>query len=239
MEQLRLVLADSHNLMRQGLRALLETFPEFTIVGEVANGVAAVDLIECETPDVALIDFNLPDLNGLDVITQVKNRAIKTSIIIFSIHDDVVYARRALERGARSYLLKDSELEEIVYAIHRVAEGKLYLNPLFSNSVLDAMLHPNDYLASQDGLTIRERQVLQMISDGVTNARIAALLVISKRTVETHRANVMRKLNVKSQAELVRVAIQQGLVSSAYGQTQGEQERNRKNDPSHCQHPEL
>lgn len=215
MKNLRLLLADSHNLIRQCLCALLEAIPEFTIVGEAADGVSAVNLIEQELPDIALVDLNLPNMNGLDVIVSITQRAIKTDIIILSIHDDTVYALRALKNGARGYLLKDSELEEIVHAIRQVGDGKLYLNPLFANQVLDAWLRPADPPKPiESGLTLRERQVLQMISEGATNTKIATKLVISKRTVETHRANLMRKLNVKSQVELVRVAITRGIVST-------------------------
>lgn len=217
MKNLRLLLADSHNLMRQGLRALLDPFSEFAIVGEATDGITALGLIESLLPDIALVDLNLPSLSGLDLVAHITRQGIKTHVIIFSTHDDVIYAMRALKSGARGYLLKDSELEEIVDAFYQVGDGKLYLNPLFSNQVLDVWLHPADHLQpSENHLTLRERQVLQLIAEGSTNAKIAAQLCISKRTVETHRANLMRKLNVKSQAELVRVAITYGLVPAIF-----------------------
>lgn len=213
MRNLCLLVADRHELMRQGLRALFRDSREFTVIGEALDGVAAIKRIEQDLPDVALVDLNLPAMNGLEVASYVAQHHLKTKVIVFSVHDDTIYALRALQAGARGYLLKDSDAEEIFFAVRQVGEGKLYVNPLFSNVLLDALLHPGEHpLPPGDGLTLREHQVLQMIAEGETNAQIALKLTISRRTVETHRANLMRKLCARSQAELMRLAITRGLV---------------------------
>ncbi|MBM3150773.1 MAG: response regulator transcription factor [Chloroflexi bacterium] len=213
MKTIRVLLADDHRLVRQGLRALLEARPGFIVVGEVADGAEAVELAEKEQPDVVLMDISMPNLNGLEATRQITQRKIETRIVILSMHASSSYAVRALKCGASGYILKDADQEEIIQAIQAVMQGRRYLSPAISNQVLEALLNPKD--GSDDpynALTTRERQVLQMIAEGNTNAAIAEKLFLSPRTVEVHRANMMHKLNIKSQAELVRFAIQRGLV---------------------------
>jgi two-component system response regulator NreC len=173
----------------------------------------AVEIIERERPDVALMDIMMPNLNGLDATQQIKQRGIITRVIILSMHANSTYAVRALKSGAVGYLLKDADQEEIIEAIQIIMQGQRYITPHLSGKVLDALLMPNEHSADPvSQLTVRERQVLQMVAEGNTNNEIADKLVLSPRTVEVHRSRLMSKLEINSQAELVRFAIQHGLI---------------------------
>jgi DNA-binding NarL/FixJ family response regulator len=199
--------------VRQGIRSLLESHPGFTVIGEVSDGAEAVEMADKQRPEVVLMDISMPNLNGLDATRQISERKLGTRVIILSMHNSSSYAVRALKSGADGYILKDADQEEIIQAIQTVMQGRRYLSPAISNQVLDVLLNPRN--GSEDpfnSLTNRERQVLQMIAEGNTNAAVAEKLFLSPRTVEVHRANMMHKLNIKSQAELVRFAIQRGLV---------------------------
>ncbi len=214
MTPIRIILADDHTIVRQGIRSLLEAIPEFEVIAEASDGIQAVELIGQEMPDIALMDIMMPNLNGLDATKQIVQRKLPTKIIILSMHANSAYAVRALRNGALGYVLKDADQNEIVAAIQAVMQDRRYISPQFSDEVISALIttgeQPEDLY---EELTLRERQVLQMIAEGNTNKTIAEKLVLSTRTVEVHRANLMTKLKISSQAELVRFAIQRGLVS--------------------------
>ena len=210
-----IVLADDHHVVRQGLRALLETEPGFRVVGEAGDGLEAIRLVERLQPHVLVVDLMMPALSGLEVTRQAAQRAPGTRVVVLSMHADEAYVLEALRHGAVGYVLKDSSASDLVRAVHKAARGRRYLSPPISDRALEAYARraqeapPDAY----DALTAREREVLHLAVEGRTSAEIAARLAISPRTAETHRANLMRKLGLRAQAELVRFALQRGLLS--------------------------
>jgi DNA-binding NarL/FixJ family response regulator len=212
MEKTRILLADDHTIVRRGIRSLLESHPDFTVIGEVSDGLEAVEMIENEAPDVVLMDITMPNLNGLDATRQVMQGKTNTKIVILSMHANTVYAVRALKNGAVGYILKNADEQEIFHVIETVMEGQRYITPQLSSKILDALLLPDSSGDSFNELTVRERQVLQMVAEGNTNNEIAKKIALSVRTVEVHRSKLMAKLKIDNQAELVRYAIQKGLV---------------------------
>jgi DNA-binding NarL/FixJ family response regulator len=205
-----LLLVDDHQMVRQGLRALLAREPDLRLVGEAAEGLEAVRLAERLRPDVLVLDLMMPGLNGLDVTRQVARRVPETRVVILSMHAHEAYVLEALLAGAAGYVLKESSSDELVKAIRAVTAGQHYLSPPLSDEALGAYrrkigsLPPDPYHT----LTAREREVLQLTTEGQSGAAIAERLFISPRTVETHRANLMRKLKVRNQKELIRYALQ-------------------------------
>ena len=217
MSAMTILLAEDHQIVRQGLRALLESEPDFRIVGEASDGLEAIQLVEQLRPDVVLVDLMMPGLNGLDVTKAVKQRSPQTQIIILSMHDSEAYVVEALKKGAAGYVLKKSSARDLVEAINRVTAGHRYLSPSLSERALDAyVLHMRQAQESgptpYETLTPRERETLRLAAEGYTNAEIALRLSISPRTVEVHRANMMRKLNLRTATDLVRYALQQGIL---------------------------
>lgn len=211
-----ILLADDHPIVRQGLRTLLEAEPDFHVVGEAADGVEAVQLVERLHPDVLVLDLMMPGLSGLEVTWQASQRSPRTKIIILSMYANKPYLLEALRNGAAGYVLKKSTTEELVQAVQEVMAGRRYLSLPLSEETLE----PYRQKAKQAGedpyelLTLREREVLHLVAEGRTNAEIAERLVISPRTVESHRANLMRKLTLHSQADLIRYALQRGILPS-------------------------
>lgn len=213
---IRIMLADDHHMVRQGIRVLLEVEPDLHVVAEVADGLQAVDIAEIEQPDILIVDMMMPGLNGLDVIKQVVRRSPKTRIIILSMQTDEMYVLGALRNGADGYVLKDASAEHLVKAIHTVLDGKRYLSAPLTERMIDVYIE-NASLESADdpyeSLTPREREVLHLAAESYTNPQIAERLSISPRTAENHRANIMRKLNIKNQTDLIRYAIKRGIIS--------------------------
>ena len=214
MPPIRIILADDHKLVRQGMRSLLESHPGFEVIGEANDGEEALKLMETLSPDIAFMDVMMPNLNGIEAAKIARQRGLKTKLIFLSMHANSTYAVRALQSGALAYLLKDSDFTEILQAIQNVMEGRRYLSAAISDEVFETLLHVNvDKNDAQEILSTREREILQLIAEGNTNIVIAEKLTLSVRTVESHRAHVMTKMRFNSQSDLVRYAIQQGLIT--------------------------
>jgi DNA-binding NarL/FixJ family response regulator len=207
---IRIVIADDHSLIRQGVRSLLEDEQDIEVVGEAENGHTARALVERLAPDVLIIDINMPGLTGIQVTEQLAAQNMPTRIIILSMYSDEQVVRQALHSGARGYLLKQSVIEELVLAIRSVHAGNAYFSPEIAHLVLSGYLTPESEATEQSAferLTPREREVLKLVAEGHTNKEIAEHLVISVKTVEKHRASVMEKLCVNDLPGLVRVAV--------------------------------
>lgn len=215
MKPITILLADDHKLVRQGLRTMLEARPDLKVVGEAADGVETLELATRLNPDVILLDVMMPNLNGIEAARQIHQRGLKTRIVFLSMHANASYAVRALHSGALGYVIKDADFSEILQAVYHAAEGKRYLSAEIADEVLELLIsNGGDKAGSLEILSPREREVLQLIAEGNTNAAIAKKLTLSVRTVEAHRARIMAKLHLHSHAELVRFAIQQGLVEA-------------------------
>lgn len=209
------LIADDHKLIRQGMRSMLASQSDIKVVGEAADGNVALSMVENLKPDVILLDVMMPNLNGIEVASQISHRGLKTRVVILSMHANASYAVRALHNGALGYVIKDADFSEIIAAIRSASLGKRYLSTLIADEVIEMLIsNDGDKTGSIDILSPREREVLQLIAEGNTNAVIANKLTLSVRTIEAHRARIMAKLHISSHAELVRLAIQQGLVES-------------------------
>lgn len=207
------LLADDHKLVRQGMIAMLQSQQDITVIGEAADGVEALQLVASLQPDVILLDVMMPNLNGIETAFQIRQRGLKTRVVFLSMHANASYAVRALHNGALGYVIKDADFSEILAAVRNAYEGKRYLSTAISDEVLEMLLsNEGDKVGFLESLSPREREVLQLIAEGNTNQVIADKLSLSVRTVEAHRARIMSKLRISSQAELVRFAVQQGLV---------------------------
>lgn len=209
-----IVLADDHHIVRQGLRALLESEPNFRLVGETGDGLEAVRLVEKLQPQVLITDVMMPGLNGLEVTRQVHKVAPHTRVIILSMHANDAYVVEALKNGAVGYVLKDSQASDLVQAIKEIAAGRRYLSPPLSEREIELYIKKVEHAPEDpyESLTNREREVLQMAAEGRTSAEIAERLFISPRTAEGHRANVLRKLGLQNHTDLVRFALKRGIL---------------------------
>lgn len=209
--RLRIMLADDHAVVRKGFRLILSQYPEFDVVGEASNGQEAVDMALALEPDLVIMDVAMPQLNGVMATRAILEGHPHCRILMLSMHGDSVYVRESLRAGAKGYLLKDAVDHDLVSAVRALAAGHAYLSPSVSNTVLA------DYRqqASDDGdrLTTREREVLQLLAEGLTAKEIARRLDISAYTVDAHRSRIMRKLQISSIGELVRYAMRRGLIS--------------------------
>ena len=214
---IRLLLVDDHAVVRTGLRMLLESESDMQIAGEAGSAAEALQAVERLQPDVVLLDIGLPDLSGIEVARQVKQRSPATAVVALTIHEDEEYFFKMLDAGASGYVPKRAAPEELIQAIQAAAAGEVYLYPSL------AKLLVKDYLSSDnidrgrealDGLTAREQEVLTLLADGMSNAEIASQLTISPKTVARHRENIMRKLNLHSRAELVKYAIRKGIIQA-------------------------
>lgn len=209
--KIRLLLADDHAVVRKGFRLILSQYPEFEVVGEASNGQQAVELVRSLTPDIVIMDVAMPRLNGVMATRAILEAHPHCRILMLSMHGDAVYVRESLRAGAKGYLLKDAVDSDLVAAVRALADGHAYLSPSVSNTVLtDYRQHVGD-AGSQ--LTTREREVLQLLAEGLTAKEIARRLDISAYTVDAHRSRIMRKLQISSIGELVRYAMRSGLIS--------------------------
>lgn len=211
---IRVVIAEDHNLVRQGIRALLENSGEVQVVAEATTGQEAVQLTEEHKPDVVVMDLSMPRMDGAQAAERILDLGINTQIVILSMHADTTMIQQLLKRGIKGYLLKDVVSEELMLAIRSVSQGRMFLSPTISESVMTLLISPpdEDVESKADLLTPREREVLQLVAEGHTNSAMAEILTISVKTVEKHRANVMTKLEVSDLASLIRVGIKHGLI---------------------------
>lgn len=216
MKPIRIILADDHHLVRAGLRVLLSTQSDFEVVGETGDGLETMKLTEQIQPDILVLDVMIPGLNGLAAAKQIHRRWPRTRIVMLSMHADVAYVAEAFRNGATGYVLKDCTAADLVQAVREVAAGGRFLSPPLSESALEDYEHRfnGGQKDSYATLTGREREVFQLVAEGLTNARIGRRLSISPRTVEVHRARVMDKLGLRTSAEVVRFAIRRGILSA-------------------------
>jgi DNA-binding NarL/FixJ family response regulator len=209
-----LVIVDDHNLVRQGIRAILEKVNYIEVIGEAADGREAVELINQLKPNVALMDISLPSLNGVQAVAKIQAMCIETRAVILSMYSDIVMVKQALQNGAKGYLLKQSVTEELLLAIQAASRGEIYLSPAIAKDfVLNSLAFGGEKSSSHHLLSLREQEVLQLITEGHTNNAIAHSLTISVKTVEKHRTSIMEKLNVHDTAGLVKAAIKNGLIT--------------------------
>ncbi len=216
MKPIRILLADDHTVVRDGLRALLEHEPDMAVVGEAADGRESVRLAETSTPDVVLMDLAMPNLNGMEATRRILAANPKIGVVILSMHQDESYVLGSLKAGAKGYLLKDSMRSEVVQAIRSVVEGRSFLTRKV------ARLLQEDYISRlqqrgledrYDLLSDREREILQLIAEGRANKEVANMLNISLTTVETHRGHILQKLEIHSVPELILYAVRKGIIS--------------------------
>lgn len=212
---IRVVLVDDHDIVRQGLRSLLEVHPDIHVIGDVADGFRALDLVERTRPDVLVVDLLLPGLSGLELIRLVRQRLPMVRIVVLSMYSNVAHVAEALRSGAMAYVVKEEGIRELVTAVRAAAQDHLYLAPQLDQSAIDEYLERSTGVQADpyDTLTPREREVLVLVAKGYTSAEIADRWVVSRRTVESHRSHMMRKLHFKTQADIIRFALRRGLLS--------------------------
>jgi len=216
MKPIRILLADDHTVVRKGLRLLLESQPRFQVVAEAENGREAVALAEQHSPDVIVMDVAMPILNGIEAARQIAAKPPHPAIVFLSMHSDESYVLRALKAGARGYLLKDSAEQDLMDAVKAVTDGKAYFSPAISKMLVEDYMRQMRERQVEDSyelLTTREREILQLLAEGKNNKEVANLLNLSLYTVETHRSNILQKLNLHSGAELILYAIRKGVIS--------------------------
>ena len=214
-KNVRIVLAEDHTILREGLRALLSADAKFEIVGEAADGRQAVRAVEKLGPDLVMMDLSMPRMTGMDAIREIKKRYPETKIIALTVHKTEEYLRTTLQVGANAYVLKDATRDELLMAIENVLKGQTYLSPGVSEKVIEGYLEGKESRLPSSTLGLlspREREILKLIAEGYKNKEIAVDLCISLKTVEKHRANLMKKLDLHNAAALTAYAIEQGLV---------------------------
>jgi DNA-binding NarL/FixJ family response regulator len=211
---IKILIAEDHHIVRQGLRAILERQPDFEIVGETGEGTQVSPLVRVMSPDVLVADVMMPGLNGLEIARLVHERHPNTKVVILSMHADESYVLQALRNHASGYVLKDSGATELVHAIREVTQGNRYLSPRLAEKAIDSYVQASqgDPTSPYEKLTSREREVLHLVAEGHSSREIASILSISPRTVESHRANMMEKLSLENQTDLIRFAIQRGII---------------------------
>jgi len=207
------IIADDHEIVRRGLRGVLEGEGGCRVIAEAADGLTAAQLVEKHKPQVLILDLNMPRLHGIEVLRQTRSTSPHTRVIVLSMHNDEPYVIESLRGGASAYILKGSESQEILQALKEVLSGRRFLSATLSEWAINALVaKPADDADPLQSLTQRERMVVQLAAEGHTNAEIAEKLFISPRTAETHRTNLLRKLGLQTQTDLVRFAIRKGLI---------------------------
>jgi len=214
---MRIVIAEDHKILREGLKSLLSTVEDLEIVGEASDGLEAVQSVEKYRPDLLLLDLSMPKMNGISVMRNLKGRFPETKILVLTIYESEDYILESFRSGSDGYCLKDANYSELLIAIKSVLAGNTYLSPGISDKVLAGFLYDRKTLkplSSWDTVTSREREVLKLVGEGYKNKEIAGYLYISVKTVEKHRSNIMRKLNVHTSSGLTAIAIEKGLVTN-------------------------
>ncbi len=213
MHQTTIVVADDHKIVREGICKLLETREDFTVVGQASDGEEAVQLVLEKQPDVALMDIWMPRLSGIDATRRIGKRGLDTKVLVLSMHESRTYVEEVLRAGAAGYIVKNAASSDLLAAIDAVRSGASYLSPAITQQVVDAIARPGDSAPSGVAtLTDREREVLQLIAEGLSSKEIAGMLGVSLKTVDSHRSNLMEKLDIHKVSGLVRFAIRAGLV---------------------------
>ncbi len=217
MNPYQIVLADDHNMLRQGIKKLIQESKDLEVVGEVSDGLELLDLLKMKTPHMVILDLSMPNLRGIEATHEIKMIYPEVKILILTMHKRKEYLFHAVSAGADGYLLKEDTDKELYSAIEAIRQGGIYVSPLLSTVLTEDLIkiYRGDSKPPREPLTNRERQVLKLISEGKSNKEIAAILFISVRTVQHHRANMMKKLNVKKIADLVKYAIRKGYTSES------------------------
>ena len=213
---MRILLADDHGIVRRGLKSLLESQPGLSVIGEAADGLEALRLCSELSPDLLIIDISMPLMNGIEVASRAQKLEAAPGVIILSMHADESYIMRALAAGARGYLVKDATDEDLIPAVRAVAAGKPFFSPTVAAVLMEdyvRQLRARGLSDSYGLLTDREREILQLLAEGRSNKEVAALLDVGLSTVETHRANLMQKLNLHNTAEIVLYAVRKGIIA--------------------------
>ena len=216
MKKIRVLLADDHNLIRAGLRLVAEQQPDLTVAGEAADGRQAVAMAHSLKPDVVVMDIGMPVLNGIEAARQIRESLPDTQIVMLSMHSDEGYILRALKAGARAYLLKDSAEADLARAIRAAVEGKSFFSPAVGKVLLEDYMRKLQRTGAEDSyelLSPREREILQLVAEGKSSKEIAHALSLSVYTVETHRAKIMQKLNLRGIPELILYAVRKGIIA--------------------------
>jgi DNA-binding NarL/FixJ family response regulator len=210
-EHIRTIIVDDHAVFRAGLIKLLEAKPEVEIVGEIDSGDDVIPFLEKNSTDLVILDISLPGTNGLKLLDQIKKKRIKTKILILSMHKVADYCRLALKHGAVGYILKEDAFDQVIKAIEAIHQGERYISPAMKSAAAETFLHAEDNMLPEL-LTKTERVVVRYIAEGMSNKEVAKIMDISVRTVETHRAHILKKIKVKNTAGLVQYAIKHGFV---------------------------
>ena len=216
MNHIRVLLADDHNIMRKGLRLLLERQPNIIVVGEASDGRECVELAESAQPDVVVMDLAMPNLNGIEAARQIVAQNPNIAVAVLSMHSDESYVIRALKAGARAYLLKDSAESDLIGAIKALSDGKSFFSPAISRLLVEDYMRQLERKGIEDSyelLTTREREILQLLAEGKSNKEVANMLNLSLYTVETHRTHILQKLNLHTVPELILYAVRKGIIS--------------------------
>jgi RNA polymerase sigma factor (sigma-70 family) len=216
MVPIRILLADDHTVVRDGLRALVEKQPDMSVIGEAADGRDTIRIAEEQSPDVIIMDIAMPNMNGIEATRRIIASKPQTAVLILSMHQDESYVLRSLKAGARGYLLKDSVRSDVIEAIRAVVQGRSFLTRKVSRILQEDYVREMERRGLEDSydlLTDREREILQLVAEGRTNKEVAAMLNISLTTVETHRTHILQKLNLHSIPELILYAVRKGIIA--------------------------